>query len=106
MVALIAAYAVAVAAASCWVARGVRGREDFLMGRRGLGVAQGIGLFGGIFLAATAVGVVGQGYQSGVAGGALDLALGVGFAILGLVLLKRMRASNHETIRSAACPSP
>ena len=98
MVALIAAYAVAVAAASCWVARGVRGPEDFLMGRRGLGVAQGIGLFGGIFLAATAVGVVGQGYQRGVAGGALDLALGLGFVILGLALLKRMRASNHASL--------
>jgi Na+/proline symporter len=98
LVALIAAYAVAVAAASCWVARGVRGPADFLMGRRGLGVAQGIGLFGGIFLAATAVGVVGQGYQRGVAGGALDLALGLGFAILGLTLLKRMRASNHASL--------
>jgi solute:Na+ symporter, SSS family len=98
LVALIAAYAVAVAAASCWVARGVRGPADFLMGRRGLGVAQGIGLFGGIFLAATAVGVVGQGYQRGAAGGALDLALGLGFAILGLVLLKRMRASNHASL--------
>jgi solute:Na+ symporter, SSS family len=98
VVVLIAAYAVTVAAASCWVARGVHGPADFLMGRRGLGVAQGIGLFGGIFLAATAVGVVGQGYQRGVAGGALDLALGLGFAILGVVLLRRMRASKHASL--------
>ena len=98
MLALIAAYAVVVAGASCWVARGLRGPEDFLMGRQGLGVAQGIGLFGGIFLGATAVGVVGQGYQRGVAGGILDLALGLGFGILSLTLLKRMRSSGHSSL--------
>jgi SSS family solute:Na+ symporter len=95
---LIVGYAITVAAASCWVARGLRGPEDFLTGRRGLGVAHGIGLLGGIFLGATAVGVVGQGYQRGLAGGALDLALGLGFAILGLTLLKRMRASGHASL--------
>lgn len=68
------------------------------MGRRGLGVPHGIGLFGGIFLAATAVGIVGQGYQRGVAGAALDVALGVGFGILGLTLLDRMRASPHASL--------
>src|ERR1039458_4798785 len=98
LLALIAAYAVVVAGASCWVARGLRGPEDFLMGRQGLGVAQGIGLFGGIFLGATAVGVVGQGYQRGVAGGILDLALGLGFGILSLTLLKRMRSSGHSSL--------
>jgi solute:Na+ symporter, SSS family len=98
MVALIAAYAAAVAAASCWMARGLRRPDDFLMGRAGLGVAHGIGLFGGIFLGATAVGVVGQGYRRGVAGGALDLALGLGFWILGLTLLRRMRASGHSNL--------
>ncbi|MDQ6820235.1 MAG: hypothetical protein M3076_07840 [Actinomycetota bacterium] len=98
MVALIAAYAVAVTAASWWVARGQRGPDDFLMGRTELGVAHGIGLFGGIFLAATAVGVVGQGYQRGVGGGALDIALGLGFGILGLTLLSRMRNSGHASL--------
>lgn len=98
MLALIVAYAIAVAAASCWVARGLRGPADFLTGRRGLGVAQGIGLFGGIFLAATAVGIVGEGYGRGIAGAALDVALGVGFAILGLTLLDRMRASPHASL--------
>lgn len=91
-------YAIAVAAASWWVARGLRGPEDFLMGRQGLGVAHGIGLFGGIFLAATAVGIVGQGYRRGLAGAALDVALGVGFAALGLTLLDRMRASHHASL--------
>ena len=86
LLALIVGYAVVVAAASCWVARGLRGPEDFLMGRRG-SACTGIGLFGGIFLAATAVGIVGQGYRRGLAGAALDVALGVGFAILGLTLL-------------------
>jgi solute:Na+ symporter, SSS family len=95
---LIVGYAIAVAAASCWVARGLRGPADFLTGRRGLGVAHGIGLFGGIFLAATAVGIVGQGYQRGVAGAALDAALGVGFGVLGLTLLDRMRASPHASL--------
>ena len=80
------------------MARGLKGPEDFLTGRRGLGVAQGIGLFGGIFLGATAVGVVGQGYQRGLAGGALDLALGLGFGILALTLLKRMRESGHANL--------
>ena len=98
MTALIVGYAIVVAAASCWVARGLRGPGDFLMGRRGLGVAHGIGLFGGIFLAATAVGIVGEGYNRGVAGAALDVALGVGFAILGLTLLDRMRASPHASL--------
>lgn len=98
MTALIVGYAIAVAAASYWVARGLRGPGDFLMGRRGLGVAHGIGLFGGIFLAATAVGIVGQGYRHGVAGAALDVALGIGFAILGLTLLDRMRASHHASL--------
>lgn len=98
MLALIVGYAIAVAAASCWVARGLHGPRDFLMGRRGLGVAQGIGLFGGIFLAATAVGIVGEGYRRGVAGAALDVALGVGFGILGLTLLDRMRASHHASL--------
>ena len=98
MVALIAAYAAAVAAASCWMARGLRRPDDFLLGRAGLGVGHGIGLFGGIFLGATAVGVVGQGYRRGVAGGALDLALGLGFGILGLTLLRRMRASGHSNL--------
>ena len=68
--------------------RGLRGPADFLTGRRGLGVEQGIGLFGGIFLAATAVGIVGEGYRRGMAGAALDVALGLGFAILGLTLLR------------------
>ncbi len=98
MAALIVGYGVAVAAASCWVARGLRGPEDFLLGRGGLGVGQGIGLFGGIFLGATAVGVVGQGYQRGLAGAALDLALGLGFGILGLTLLKRVRTSGHTSL--------
>jgi solute:Na+ symporter, SSS family len=98
LIALIVGYAIAVAAASCWVARGLRGPGDFLMGRRGLGVAHGIGLFGGIFLAATAVGIVGEGYRRGVAGAALDVALGVGFGILGLTLLDRMRASPHSSL--------
>jgi Na+/proline symporter len=98
LIALIAGYAVVVAAASWRVARRLHGPEDFLMGRRGLGVAQGIGLFGGIFLAATAVGIVGQGYRRGVAGAALDVALGVGFGILGLTLLDRVRASPHASL--------
>jgi solute:Na+ symporter, SSS family len=98
VIALIVGYAIAVAAASWWVARGLRGPRDFLMGHRGLGVAHGIGLFGGIFLAATAVGIVGQGYRHGVAGAALDVALGVGFGILGLTLLDRMRASPHASL--------
>lgn len=98
MIALIVGYAFAVAAASWWVARGLHGPDDFLMGRRGLGVAHGIGLFGGIFLAATAVGIVGQGYRRGVAGAALDVALGVGFGILGLTLLDRVRASPHASL--------
>jgi solute:Na+ symporter, SSS family len=98
LLALIVAYAIAVAAASGWVARGLRGPADFLTGRRGLGVAHGIGLFGGIFLAATAVGIVGQGYRRGVAGAALDVALGVGFAILGLTVLDRMRGSPHASL--------
>jgi solute:Na+ symporter, SSS family len=98
MVALIAAYAAVVAGASCWMARGVRRPDDFLLGRAGLGVGHGIGLFGGIFLGATAVGVVGQGYRRGVAGGALDLALGIGFGILGLTLLTRLRASGHASL--------
>jgi Na+/proline symporter len=110
LVALLVAYAVAVAAASCWIARGLQGPEDFLLGRRGLGLAHGIGLFGGIFLAATAVGVVGEGYHRGVAGGALDVALGVGFAVLGLTLLRRMRASSHsslaELLRDHYGPAP
>lgn len=98
MIALIAGYAAVVAAASWWVARGLHGPDDFLMGRQGLGVAHGIGLFGGIFLAATAVGIVGQGYRRGVAGAALDVALGVGFAFLGLTLLDRVRASPHASL--------
>ncbi len=98
MIALLVGYAVVVAAASWRVARGLRGPDDFLMGRQGLGVAHGIGLFGGIFLAATAVGIVGQGYRRGVAGAALDVALGVGFAILGLTLLDRVRASPHASL--------
>jgi solute:Na+ symporter, SSS family len=98
LLALIVGYAIAVAAASCWVARGLRGPADFLTGRRGLGIPHGIGLFGGIFLAATAVGIVGQGYQRGVAGAALDVALGVGFGVLGLTLLDRMRATPHASL--------
>src|SRR5581483_169372 len=98
LLALIVGYAIAVAAASCWVARGLKGPSDFLMGHRGLGVPHGIGLFGGIFLAATAVGIVGQGYQRGIAGAALDVALGVGFGVLGLTLLDRMRASPHASL--------
>lgn len=98
MVALLVAYAVAVAAASYWVGRGLRGPEDFLSGRRELSVKQGIGLFGGIFLGATAVGVVGQGYQRGIAGAALDLALGLGFAILALTLLERMRGKGQASL--------
>ncbi len=98
MIALIVGYAVVVAAASWRVERDLRGPEDFLMGRRGLGVAHGIGLFGGIFLAATAVGIVGEGYRRGVAGAALDVALGVGFGILGLTLLDRVRASPHASL--------
>lgn len=98
MAALIVAYAAVVAAASYWVGRDLRGPEDFLTGRRELSVKQGIGLFGGIFLGATAVGVVGQGYQRGLAGAALDLALGLGFAILGLTLLRRMRDKGHASL--------
>jgi Na+/proline symporter len=98
LLALIVGYALAVAAASRWMGRGLRSPADFLMGRRGLGVPHGIGLFGGIFLAATAVGIVGQGYQRGVAGAALDVALGVGFGVLGLTLLDRMRASPHASL--------
>ncbi len=78
--------------------RGLRGPEDFLSGRRELSVKQGIGLFGGIFLGATAVGVVGQGYQRGIAGAALDLALGLGFAILALTLLERMRGKGQASL--------
>lgn len=98
MAALLAAYTLAVGAASLYVARGLRGPDDFLTGRRALGVAQGMGLLGGIFLGATAVGIVGQGYRLGWSGAALDLALALGFVVLRFTLLARLQASGEASL--------
>jgi Na+/proline symporter len=96
--ALVAAYALLAGAVSWSVARRLTGTHDFLAGSSDLGIAQGVGLLGGIFLAATAVGVVGQGYVLGWPGAALDLALGLGFGILLCTLLPRLRAGRHASV--------
>ena len=79
-------------------ARRLRAPDDFLMGGRGFGPAAGLGLLGGIFVAGTAVGVVGQGYSRGLPGAGLDVALGLGFAILLFTLLGRLRAAGHASV--------
>lgn len=74
------------------------GRDDFLIGGGALGFGQGIGLLGGIFFSGTAVGVVGEGYVRGWSGAWLDVALGLGFAVLLFTLLDRLRASGHANV--------
>jgi solute:Na+ symporter, SSS family len=97
-IAALVAYALIIVAISLRVSRGLRGTQDFLIGDRTLGIWQGVGLLGGIFLAGTAVGVVGQGYSLGLPGAALDLALGLGFAILLVGLLGRLRQRGHASV--------
>jgi Na+/proline symporter len=98
LIAYLIAYAAALVVVSAAAARRLRGPDDFLMGGRGFGTAAGLGLLGGIFVAGTAVGVVGQGYSRGVAGAGLDVALGLGFAILLFTLLGRVRAAGHASV--------
>lgn len=98
MIAYFIAYAGVLTAISVAASRRLRGPDDFLMGGRGFGSAAGIGLLGGIFVAGTAVGVVGQGYAMGWAGAGLDLALGLGFAILLFTLLGRVRGAGHASV--------
>lgn len=98
MIPLLIGYGLAVAAVSTLVARRLGGLDDYLTGGRGLGVVQGVGLLGGIFLAGTAVGVVGQGYELGWPGAGLDVALALGFAVLMFTLLPRLKASRHASI--------
>jgi Na+/proline symporter len=91
-------YAALVGAISWRVSRTLRGTRDFLMGETGLGVWQGVGLLGGIFVAATAVGVVGEGYTLGWPGATLDAALGLGFAVLLVWFLPQLRAGGHASV--------
>ncbi len=94
----LALYVLAIGTVSFGVSRRLRGTDDFLIGGRDLGLAQGVGLLGGIFLAGTAVGVVGEGYVLGWTGAALDLALGLGFAILLITVLGRLRADGYASV--------
>jgi Na+/proline symporter len=96
--AFLIAYATLVGAISWRVSRTLQGTRDFLVGEARLGVWQGIGLLGGIFVAATAVGVVGEGYTLGWPGATLDAALGLGFAVLLVWFLPRMRAQGHASV--------
>lgn len=91
-------YAALVGAISWRVSRTLRGTRDFLVGEARLGVRQGVGLLGGIFVAATAVGVVGEGYTLGWPGATLDAALGLGFTVLLVWFLPRMRAKGHASV--------
>jgi Na+/proline symporter len=96
--AFLIAYAALVGAISWRVSRTLRGVRDFLVGEAGLGVWQGVGLLGGIFVAATAVGVVGEGYTFGWPGATLDVALGLGFVVLLVWFLPRLRAEGHASV--------
>lgn len=98
LIALLIGYGLAVATVSAFVGRRLEGLDDFLTGGRRLSVVQGVGLLGGIFLAGTAVGVVGQGYEFGWPGAGLDLALALGFAVLLFTLLPRLKTAGHASI--------